>query len=502
MIRMLPAARPAWLPRPEVLLGWLVVAHVVLKILIFPLVMGAEPHGDESAYLNGGMALSNALRDVFGFTSPDTAELERNVVASGWFMPGMPILVAPVYLLFPDAPMWLVRGYLGLVTLLLFLAVLRVVARRIGPGWACVLAVIPGLIPSWVVFTYGAWGDLCAGLLLVLLVAHLYTMFRGLRDGEAPSLREGLVLGLLAIAVLYLRSSTSVLLAALGVLTLVAAVLLLRGRVRLRALGAAGLAGFVFLVLLAPWSIFASATLDGRVITTTTVPTVMANTFGDRKEVCFGPCDPDSTLWFRPLRYARELGRATDTSEVDTLKVMSDYATRDITAPHYLDQVVHNLGAYALQPTNFTGYLAPPEGRGAFGRAGELGADIVTWALYVPMLLLGAVSLLFQARRSIEARVLDVLTKVALGGLLIQPFVHIAGGRYWTTAAPMLAIAGALFLRERQLARAGTPVLAGAAGGAPAAHDAGVERWLGRFQVLLSAATALVVVVLVGAAII
>ncbi|XBB67140.1 hypothetical protein ABFU82_24000 [Nocardioides sp. WV_118_6] len=496
MTRLL-AARPTWLPRPEVLLGWLVVAHVVLKLLVYPLVMHAPPVGDESAYLNGGRALSNLVRDVFAFSSPDSAELERNVVASGWFMPGMSILVAPIYLLFPEAPMWLVRGYLGVITLVLFLVVLRVVARRIGPGWACVIAVFPGLIPSWVVFTYGSWGDLCAGLLLMLLVAHLFTMYRGLRQGEAPTLREGVTLGLLAIAVLYLRSSTSVLLAALGVLTLVAAVLLLRGRVRLRALGAAGLAGFVFVVLLAPWSIYASETLDGRVVTTTTVPTVMANTFGDRKEVCFGPCDPDSTLWFRPLRYARELGRATDTSEVDTLKVMSDYATRDVEPSHYLDQVVHNLGAYALLPTNFTGYLAPPEGRGAFGRAGELTADILTWALYAPMILLGAFSLLFQARRSVDARLLDVLTKVALGGLLIQPFVHVAGGRYWTTAGPMFAIAGFLFLRERRLA--GTPPVADPVVGP---NDMAIERWLGRFQVLLSAATALVVVVLVGAAII
>lgn len=497
MIRLL-AARPAWLPRPEVLLGWLVVAHVVLKLLVYPLVMHAAPVGDESAYLNGGRALSNLVRDLFAFSSPDSAELERNVVASGWFMPGMSILVAPIYLLFPDAPMWLVRGYLGVVTLVLFLVVLRVVARRIGPGWACVIAVFPGLIPSWVVFTYGSWGDLCAGLFLVLLFAHLFTMFRGLRQGEAPTLREGVTLGLLAIVVLYLRSSTSVLLAALGVLTLVAALVLLRGRVRLRAVGAAGLAGFVFVVLLAPWSLYASQTLEGRVLTTTTVPTVMANTFGDRKEVCFGPCDPDSTLWFRPLRYARELGRATDTSEVDALKVMSDYATRDVTPSHYLDQVVHNLGAYALLPTNFTAYLAPPEGRGAFGRAGELSADILTWALYAPMILLGAFSLLFQARRTIETRVLDVLTKVALGGLLIQPFVHVAGGRYWTTAGPMFAIAGVLFLRERGLLGAGpAPVPDPAAG----PHDAGIERWLGRFQVLLSAATALVVVVLIGAAI-
>lgn len=486
------------LPRPEILLGWLIVAHVVLKLLIFPLVMHAAPVGDESAYLNGGRALSNLIRDSFAFTAPDTAELERNVVASGWFMPGMPVLIAPVYVAFPDAPIWLVRGYIGLVTLVLFIAVLRSVSRRIGPGWACVLAVFPGLIPSYVVFTYGAWGDLCAGLVLVLLVVHLVEMFRGLRRGEAPSLKEGLVLGLLAIVVLYLRSSTAVLLGGLGVVTLVTAVILLRGRVRMRALGSAVLAGVVFLLLLAPWSVFASRTLEGRVLTTTTVPTVMANTFGERSEICFGKCDPDSTQWFRPLRYAREVGRSTDTSEVEVLKVMSDHALRDLTISHYLDQVVHNLGAYALQPNNFTGYLAPPEGRAGLGRTAEATADAVTWVMYAPLILIGAVSLLFQARRSLEARVLDILTKLALGSLLVQPFVHIAGARYWTTAGPVFAIAAFSFLRERQLARGeGTAP----PGGVVTATDATVVQWLGRVQVLLSVATGAVVLVLLSAVI-
>lgn len=495
MTRLHLLARPAWLPRPEVLLGLLVAAHVVLKLLVYPLILDAEVYGDEAAYLNGGMAISNALRDLFAFATPDTAELERNVVGSGWFMPGMSILVAPLYLVFPEAPIWLVRGYLGLATLVLFVAVLRSVARRIGPGWACVLAVFPGLVPAWVVFTYGAWGDSCAGLVLVLLVVHLVDLFRGLRRGEAPTLREGLLLGLIAIVVLYLRSSTSVLLAGFGAIALVAVVVMLRGRARWQALGAATLAGVVFLLLLAPWSVFASRALDARVVTTTTVPTVMANTFGDREQVCFGRCDPDSTMWFRPLRYSREVGRATDTSEVEVLKVMSDHALRDLTVGHYLEQVVHNLGAYALQPNNFTGYLTPPEGRDTLGRAGQATADAVTWAMYAPIILVGAISLLFQVRRSLEARVLDVLVKLSLGALLIQPFVHIAGGRYWTTAGPMFAIAALSFLRERQI---GLGLAPAPRDGVVTAGDATVVKWLGRVQVLLSVLTGLVVLLLLG----
>lgn len=487
------------LPPAPALLAWLLLAHVVLKVVLFPFFMNAPTFGDEQAYLNGGMALSNGVRDVFAFTRPDLHELNRNVVGSGWFMPGMSIVVTPLYVVCPEAPMWLVRGYLGLVNLALFIGVVRAVARTLGHRWACVLVAIPGLIPSWIVFTYGAWGDLPAGLVLVLMLLHLLEMFRGLRRGTAPTLREGVVLGLLAIVVLYLRASTLGLLAALGALTLLTAVLLLRGRERRRAVASAVLAGAVFGALLAPWSIAASSVLGARVTTTTTLPTVLATTFGERDQICFGECDPDSTMWFRPLRYAREVGRATDTSEVVVLKQMSDYALRDLGPRHYLDQVLINLGAYLVLPTIFMDHLEPPSERGVVAWAGILPAEVATWLLYLPMMYFGLVSLLFRARRSLEARLVDVLVKLMIGGMLVQPFVHICGGRYWTTAAPFLALGGASLLWERRIAQGVAPA---PATGIVTARDETVARWLGRVQVTLNALTAVIVVVLAGAALI
>ena len=67
----------------------------------------------------------------------------------------------------------------------------------------------------------------------------------------------------------------------------------------------------------------ASRTLGDRVITTTSVSNVLGNTFGDRDELCFGPCDPGSTIWFNPLRYSREVGRATGLSELEVQHQMS-----------------------------------------------------------------------------------------------------------------------------------------------------------------------------------
>ena len=93
----------ARMPRTEVLLVWLLVAHVVLKLLIYPLTMDAPAYNDEQQYYDGARALSNLVRDTFAFNAPDGAELERNVVGSGWFMPGMAILMTPLFVVFPDA---------------------------------------------------------------------------------------------------------------------------------------------------------------------------------------------------------------------------------------------------------------------------------------------------------------------------------------------------------------------------------------------------------------
>ena len=91
-------------------LVWLLLAHVVVKLLVYPYVMHAEIRGDEINYIDGGRALSNAVRDLVAFQSPDTAELSRNVVSSGWFMPGMMFLCAPLFVVAPDAPIDVIRA--------------------------------------------------------------------------------------------------------------------------------------------------------------------------------------------------------------------------------------------------------------------------------------------------------------------------------------------------------------------------------------------------------
>ena len=112
-------------------------------------------------------------------------------------------------------------------------------------------------------------------------------------------------------------------------------------------------------------------------LTTTTVPISLANTFGDRAELCFGRCDPDSSLWFRPLRYAREVGRATGVSEVEVEKQMSDYALRDLERREYARQAWWNIGSYFFLPANFV--ASPRASRRTEGRRGWSASTHCSW---------------------------------------------------------------------------------------------------------------------------
>jgi hypothetical protein len=171
----------------------------------------------------------------------------------------------------------------------------------------------------------------------------------------------------------------------------------------------------------------------------------LANTFGDRTQVCYGECDPGSTIWFSPLRYAREVARATGASEVTVLAQMSAYARQDVTAHSYARDVIADWHRYADDPAGFLFKLRPP----GTPYATPANEAIRSWTErpFFLMIKLTALALLIITRRSRRDQLLSVLVKVGLLGLLLQPFVHVAGDRYWITAAPLAALAVLLGMR-------------------------------------------------------
>jgi hypothetical protein len=460
----------------RVLLG-LVVAHVVLKLALYPRTMNAVPVGDETYYLDAGRAFSNLIRDVVAFRPIDTAELARNGVGNGWFMPGMGLVLTPLFVVVPAASQAVVHGYLGVVTTLLLLVVVARTRTVLGARYAAAVLVFPGLVPMWLIFSYCAWGDLLAGILALLLVTQLVTAWRALRDGTPPTLRQGACHGLVAIAVVYARGSALILSAGLLTVLGIGVLALLRGGRRLRGLTALALTAVVFAAILAPWSVAVSRAMHGPVLTTTSTPTVLGNTFGDPTELCFGPCDPHSSRWYAPLRYGREVAREAGIGEVEALGMMSDHALRDVTPHSYAADVLANAGRYVAEPHRFARFVKSP-GVAPQDRVEELwraGTELMWW----PMLVLALAGLLSTYRRPFEDQLVSLLTKLGIGALLMQPFVHICGARYWTTAAPLFALSAVLWLSHRGVADG--------VDGVDGAEDArrSLSTWLHRAQVLL-----------------
>ena len=430
--------------RADPLLWSCVALALVVKVVLFARVADLAFRGDEVAYRDAGCALANLVRDLAGRHAPDGDELATNVVGSGWFMPGMGLVLAPLYLVAPNADDTTARIWLGVVSGVVFVLAVAAVRRTLGRWFAIALCAFPALVPVWVLLSLTAYGDLLAGLVLVILLARMVEVVRAARVGDPPTTRDGAVLGLLAIVVVYLRSSA--VLAVAGMAVTAVAILLWSSRAKGgRPFRPVVAAGGVFVGLLLPWSISASLVLDDRVVTTTSVPTAMANTFGDRGEVCFGPCDPGSTVWFAPVRYAREVARATGEGEVSVLDQMSTHAREGVTAHSYARDVVDNFGRYR-SVDGFGSLLKPPDEPHDRGFWQWVARDLSLW-IFTPVSLLVIAALLVVNKQRYGDQLLAVLLKIGLLALLTQPFVHLAGSRYWTTAGALGGLAVVLLGR-------------------------------------------------------
>ena len=259
------AIRRAW-SRPDVALVLVLGAHLVLKAALSHRALTSPLTGDEVAYAAGGQEFADAVRALVQLRSPDSAGLADSVVGNGWFMPGMSLLLTPLYLLAPDAGLPWVRGFLGVLSTVLLIVTALVVRKSWGTGYAVAMVAVIGLMPMWVLLSFTAWGDLPAGLVVVLLACLVSKLGGQAAAGEAPSLRQGALLGGLGAVGPYLRSSALPLVMVAFLLVAVALVAWLRGRAFLRGLTTVALAVAVFVAAVLPWSIAASRTLDGRVL--------------------------------------------------------------------------------------------------------------------------------------------------------------------------------------------------------------------------------------------
>ena len=428
-----------------ILFAVLLLLHVSMKLWLGFNVLDLKLTGDENAYSDAAMALSNLVRDVLRATSPDASQIGRSVVGNGWFMPGMAVLLTPLYLVAPDASVLAVRVYMGLLSLGFWLLALRSTYRTLGAGYALAILVFPSLVPVWILFSFTVWGDLYAGLLLIVLLCHSLEILRRLRQGQRIRAWEGVKLGLLAVSCLYLRSSVLPLVPLLFAFLGGGSLLLAAGQSRIEGIRALAAGAMTFAALLLPWSVTASSFLKTRVITTTTVPISMAVTFGNPNQLCFGPCGKGN-IWFNSVRYSKQVASMRGIGEVTVQKSMSRYAMRHVTARSYSTRVLKNFRRYALSPSSFVKHFLSSERGKAHSAKNPHYAEFLdagTRYPYFCFLLMAAAGCLVVVRRGVEKQLESLLFKLFTASMLVQPFVHISGGRYWTFFAPLCAVSAA-----------------------------------------------------------
>ena len=315
--------------------------------------------------------------------------------------------------------------------------------RRFGRAHLAALLIFPALAPAWLL-TGATWlPDLPAGLLTSLALVCAYPAARALVAERQPRLVDVAAMEVALVAALYLRGPALLLTLALHAMFVVLALAGGSGRWRRLAIVIAGLAGFA--AALVPWSLAASRHFDARVVTTTNVPLVFADSFGDPARTCFGPCAKGQDIW-PAWRYAQQRAARKGSNALTVERAMMAHSIAGLTPRAYLAKVRGNFGRLLFDPPGVVErqvsrmYRVPPDLRGTVLTL--VGA--LTLTLYVPFMLALLLVNLLPLRTSASVRMQSVLLKLATACALAQPFVHKASARYWTGFAPLMAWAAAL----------------------------------------------------------
>ncbi|RPF71545.1 hypothetical protein [Aurantiacibacter spongiae] len=411
-----------------------ILAASVLALLIM---RASDWRGDEYTYSAMARAVGEWLRG-----SVSGRQAMQAIFGTGWFMPGIALIGAPPFVLTDDPPHWLQRGWLLAINLGLTALLIRRFARQFGPRHAALAMLFPGLAAGWYFSALSWFPEITAGLLSTLALLAGWRCAVRISRGSLPEWQDVAAMEVCLIAALYLRGPALLLALALNGFLILLAVLAMRGALPRLAAGCLAIA-----LALAPWSIAASRHFDATVITTTNVPLVLADGFGDPARTCFGRCPAGRDIW-PAWQFAQ--GRAAQTGENPLVveRRMMRASLSGLSPRTYLRTVRANFARFLFEPSHVARLFEPvmhgvPPGM----RAGLLAfVALATWLLYAPMLAALLLANVARLRGGDGQRLQSLLIKLGTAAAFAQPFVHKSSGRYWVAFAPLMAWSAALLI--------------------------------------------------------
>ncbi|WP_085465457.1 hypothetical protein [Mesorhizobium australicum] len=428
-----------------------IIAGALLLWAVGTLFMATVPlSGDEVIYAQVARSFADSL-----LGRQSLSNLAVEVVGFGWFLPGISIVLTPVYLLDSTPDLAFVRLYASVIIFLLWVWTLREVDRQAGRPFAVALLVFPSLDVTWHMFAGSVWGDLPSGLVQAIIFARLLRMTRTLWTGGGIAFADWIYLEFLLVLAFYLRGNLILVAFAVHVFLVCLLVLTLRRETLLRQLVYAVIGAFCFVLAMLPWSVTASRVLGGTVISTSTPVLAFALTFGNAADACLGPCprkEGSNNIWVSAAKFSRAYGAAHGISELEVQRMMARRALRDLTVSRFLQRVKVNAIRYFSDPADFLQKRFLPSSKLGLSEATvawlAAAGGLLTGLLYWPFLALLTVANFWIVRSRFEDQIASLAIKLLSICVAIQPFFHTSHPRYWVGLAGIMAI-GAAFLYVR-----------------------------------------------------
>jgi hypothetical protein len=424
--------------RDPLLFGLLFTAFTRLVVWI-RFVRHLPMSGDESFYWESAGHIADLLWP--GGQAP--AATVDALVARGWFMPGMSMVLAPARVLTDTAALG--RFWIGVLNFGVFVVLVLVLRRRFGARAAWVVWAIGTFMPSLVLFSFSFWGETLAGSLAVLITLLVFGEAQQTFDRHRAPIWIGF--GCLLAVLIYLRPSIIV------ISIVVAVTIVLGALVRTDELLPAFRAGLMpiaivaatSLVLVAPWTLALSLDKGGFFLTTTSLELGQIIAFGDPAAV-----EPISTQesnpWYAWDTHIEELAAAEQIPYAAALSREYSRVMGSVSPREYLQRSGRNFEGFLFNESEFLRRFvrlvdenpdAPAGAAGSLGRVEWLSA--LTSAIWWAMLATAAVFLVWPRRVPASQGWLYVTMKLVVLAILLQPLVHEAHGRHHVVLLSVLA---------------------------------------------------------------
>lgn len=406
---------------------------------------GMPLSGDELGYNKSASSIGHYL-SYRGVTFEETI---RTVVGLGRFMPGMPIILSPLYAFFGNPDLIHIRLYAATFSFLVWLWMIRDVGKHFGSDFALILLIFPTLSITWQLFGNAIWGDVSAGMIMAAVLARGFSISRKIIRHEPLPWVAIFQLELLLVFMVYLRGPLFLVVLALHAF-IISLIIIDRSRNWLTSYIPRFVAGFLLVaVMIAPWSLTATSQLNAPVLLTTTLPISFAVTFGDRSKICFGECPEieNKSIWYEATRFSQFHAARTGSNEYEVQRRMAKLTLENLKLRQYLTMVSKNFQNYVLTPHGFNrrfiylNELVPVNLRLYVQTVFQYLGNSIYFVFFTGWMAAN----LILIRNNVLEQIASLMIKMFTLCLFLQPFIHVSHPRYWVTFAPLMAI-GTMYL--------------------------------------------------------